>query len=453
MTAAVKKAAVVDLTGRTGLGEAAAIFKKASFVVSGDSGPMHIASGVGTRVLALFGPTDPVLTGPRGVGENAVLSHVPEGYSVPWYGENFPEGGWLAGIAPEKVLETLREKGWLKSAGAATEAWPNTEKIKDRHVLVVTLSNIGDVILTTPVMTSLLKQYPGASLTVVCGPKAAPILQGSRAIDRLVIYDKKAALGEKIKMIRELRDRKYEAAVDLRNTAIPFLVSAKKKSPLFRKFNETRMRARHLEVLKMTGVEARDQNDFDFFGDSDLLRVLNKLKYKSVPSEKDWILVSPVAASSAKTWALEKFQVTVNRLLAASSAEILIVGDASGAEAGRKLAAAAPGRVFNLAGETSLRELAALMSRARLVVANDSAVMHLGYEMDRPVVAVFGPTDSEKYGHSGPLFKLVQQDGVCSPCEKNQCCFQTLDPERVFQACRELLERGARDYEPAHGRV
>lgn len=61
------------LAGRTGLNDLAALFKKASLVVSGDSGPMHLASAVGAPVVALYGPTDHRLAGPRGKGLNIVI--------------------------------------------------------------------------------------------------------------------------------------------------------------------------------------------------------------------------------------------------------------------------------------------------------------------------------------------------------------------------------------------
>jgi hypothetical protein len=101
---------------------------------------MHIASGAGAPVVALFGPTDPKLTGPRGRGESIVLQYVPPGYEVPFYpvtkmkkgsalenikrrflerfcsqkrgidfcngagAKDLPEEGWLSHITPEEVF-------------------------------------------------------------------------------------------------------------------------------------------------------------------------------------------------------------------------------------------------------------------------------------------------------------------------------------------------------------
>lgn len=103
----VERAKVIPLVGKTPLRVSAVIYQKAACLVTGDSGPMHIASGVGASVVALFGPTDPRLTGPRGTGKQIVLQYIPKGYAVPFYGKEFPQTGWLSHIRPEQVFEAV----------------------------------------------------------------------------------------------------------------------------------------------------------------------------------------------------------------------------------------------------------------------------------------------------------------------------------------------------------
>lgn len=101
---------IVSLCGETKLRELGALFSLCALVISSDSGPLHIAGGVGTNVLGIFGPTDPALTGPRGRGKNIVLHDVPHGEKVPWYGKHFP-GDWMRRITLDDVLKTIeREK-------------------------------------------------------------------------------------------------------------------------------------------------------------------------------------------------------------------------------------------------------------------------------------------------------------------------------------------------------
>jgi hypothetical protein len=63
--------------------------------------------------MALFGPTDPNLTGPRGIGENVVLSYVPPGMEIPWRGKEYPPSEWLLQIFPEQVFEEIEKRNWF----------------------------------------------------------------------------------------------------------------------------------------------------------------------------------------------------------------------------------------------------------------------------------------------------------------------------------------------------
>ena len=83
-------------------------------MVSGDSGPMHVAAAVGVPIVALFGPTNPALTGPRGKGDSVVLSFVPEGFSTPFFGSTDVASKWLEQIYPQQVFDAVLKKGWIQ---------------------------------------------------------------------------------------------------------------------------------------------------------------------------------------------------------------------------------------------------------------------------------------------------------------------------------------------------
>ncbi|MSR77865.1 MAG: glycosyltransferase family 9 protein [Candidatus Omnitrophica bacterium] len=317
--------------------------------------------------------------------------------------------------------------------------------MKSNQILVITLSNIGDVIVTTPVMAALKSQFPEARLTVVCGPRTVSILKGSRMIDELVVYDKHARLSEKLKFIIQLRRKKYDLVVDLRHTAIPYLVSAKQKSPIFRGGKVLPLHEKHLVILKAMKLSTEIRQRFDFFTPEEEASVLAKIQKRGIRADASWIVIAPFAASELKTWTFSGFKALVTQLLESFSGEILLVGGEREKSMMGSLAQIHPQRVINLAGETSLRELSALVNRAALLVANDSSVVHLGFEMNRPTVAIFGPTDPALSGRKGPRFRVAQHTAPCVPCEQAHCrldrrvCLDDLAPETIFQACQELL--------------
>jgi len=313
------------------------------------------------------------------------------------------------------------------------------------NILVVTLSNFGDVIMTTPVIMALVRKYPEARITVVVGPRARSVLQRSADIHKIVIYDKKASFWKKLKFIAELRKVKYDCIVDLRNTAIPFLVSCKKRTPLFRKFTKVNMRDRHLEILATVESDVPVHSPFHFFNKADEVFAMRALETAGVQEKSGWILVAAGAASERKRWPVRYFKEVIRALHEKTGKKILLVGTLNERPVADSIRAELSGVVGVLCGDLVLPETVALIANASLVVANDSAIMHLGFELGTPTVGIFGPTDHEKYGHEGPKFRIAREEARNCSCGSDKLpraersCFHGLKPEKVVKLSLELL--------------
>lgn len=318
-------------------------------------------------------------------------------------------------------------------------------KLIHGRILIVTLSNIGDAILTSPVIAQMAGQFPDAKITVVAGPLSAPILEDSRMIHQLLIYDKRKSWAHKIGLITTLRKHRYDFVIDLRNTAIPFLVSARKRSPLIRWHKPVQMRESHLQILRRMGFEIQDLPPMDFFSEEDSLHAKEILLREGAYCEKGVIAVAPIAASELKTWRLSGFAEVIDRLVRSRPEKIIILGDRRAAELTGPLGRMHPNRVYNFCGETTLRESAALIALAKLVITNDSSMMHLARELKCRIAAVFGPTNPAKFEDSFGAIRIITAGVPCAPCEKTSCrferqhCFEDLKSEPVFLACEELL--------------
>jgi ADP-heptose:LPS heptosyltransferase len=110
------------------------------------------------------------------------------------------------------------------------------------------------------------------------------------------------------------------------------------------------------------------------------------------------------------------------------------------------VAEAAPGAV-NLAGLTTLSELAAIVRRATICITNDSGPMHLAVALDRPVVSIFGPTDSLWIGPYLRPGAVLSASVACSPCylrELSRCpyqhaCMRSISAEAVIDRIEAVL--------------
>ncbi|CAM9882712.1 unnamed protein product, partial [Phaeothamnion confervicola] len=105
--------------------------------------------------------------------------------------------------------------------------------------------------------------------------------------------------------------------------------------------------------------------------------------------------------------------------------------------------------VLNLAGKLSIKELVALIGRAKLSVCVDSMPMHVANAVGTPVVALFGPSGDVEWGPRGARALVVAGDQACRPCGNDGCgggkvseCLTTLGVDRVYAAAERLLVSG-----------
>jgi len=187
-----------------------------------------------------------------------------------------------------------------------------------------------------------------------------------------------------------------------------------------------------LETLRKMRLPFWKDIPFDFYSPEEESSLQKKLEGKARGLDGKGLVVAPGAASQAKRWPIEKFREALVSLLDQSSLPLFVVGDDTEKGLGAYLCESDPERIFNLAGELSLRELAALIARAPLVLTNDSACMHLAYELGRPVVALFGPADPTRYGRQNEIWRILHE-----PLPPG---LEALPPEKVIQACLELLK-------------
>lgn len=325
-------------------------------------------------------------------------------------------------------------------------------------ILFITLSNIGDCFLSLPALDSLLAAYPKAEVTVMCGRRCAGIFEGNFYIKRCIIYDRKISFLRRLGFLFELKNYKYDLVVDLRNSAIAFFLKAKYKTyPWINAPPDiTRMSDRHLykvrPFIRPLAIKAEFEKSDELLFKKSLYisnqdrrsadSLLNEVNIS--PSDK-FILVSPGARSHIKRWPADKFAELSNRLIQDFKVKVLIVGDEGDAPVCEAVRAQIPSGGLNICARTSLKSLAGLMKKAGLIISNDSAVMHLASYLDRPVLAVFGPTDYRKYGPWGRSFKVVHSRLECAPCEIAQCprgslkCMEDINADEVYAAAKKLL--------------
>lgn len=331
-----------------------------------------------------------------------------------------------------------------------------------KKILVITLSNIGDVVLGLPVIGVLRNNFKEAHITVVVGPRAREVFDVDPRIDRMFVYDKLLPFWGKIKFLFDLRKERYDLIVDLRNSFFPFLLRHgvfNKSFPVPPPAGVIHKTDEHLLKLKTLGIKP-DENisypqDRPFYllkegsypiwisqPDSDNARAL--LNKKGVLDEDGIICVSPGAKSHIKRWTESGFAKLCDSLIEEFGLKIVLVGDLDDKPICERILNRMKNYAVSVSGETNLRELAWCIKRSRLLVTNDSAPLHIAGSVGAPVVAIFGPTDQRKYGPWRGNGVVARRQLHCSPCESARCkynleCMSALSAEDIIQLVREVL--------------
>lgn len=325
-----------------------------------------------------------------------------------------------------------------------------------KKILFISLSNIGDAVLSLPALDHLKANFPEAKVTVISGERPKELFEQNPWVEKVIVFDKRAPLKEQLGLFKQLKKEKFDLVVDLRDSFFGRFLAAGRNSSFFLKVPAQikHMKDRHLyralgsrlKVLRGGGIPAGALH----ISPQDAQYVERLLETNSIRPEDKIIVVAPGARSHTKRWPEEKFVQLLKILAKEQSVKIILVGDKNDSSVNKYIAGNAKCPLLDLSDKTSLAQLACLLKRGALLITNDSASMHLASYIGTPVVAIFGPTDEKKYGPWSVVSEIVKKDISCRPCAKAQCRFESLaclnlvKVEDVMRAGRKILAQGSR---------
>jgi len=372
-----------------------------------------------------------------------------------------------------------------RTPGLLPDAVPLAEVSR---VLVTKLRHHGDVLLASPVFSTLKAVAPHVEVDALVYRETAPMLEGHPAVARLHTIDRTwkregplRRLAAERALARELAARRYQLLVHLtehprgialaRRLAPRYAVTTERAPErgaawLWRRHfthfykvprgTERPMVEQNLDALRRIGIDPPDDARRLVLvpGTEAEARVEAKLAAASLQN-RGYVHLHPGSRWFFKCWPPASVAALVARLVDGGLPVVLTAAPDPRERAMldaivSALAPATRERVVDLGGELSLRELAALAARARLFVGVDSAPMHIASAVGTPVVAAFGPTSEVAWGPWRVPHRVVASSHPCRPCGQDGCgggkvseCLTTLPVERVHAAIAELLDATA----------
>ena len=301
-----------------------------------------------------------------------------------------------------------------------------------RSILIIRPSALGDVCRTVPVLASLRAAWPDARIGWLVQQEFREAICAHPCLDEVVTFPRQALRGvwkspsglfRALAYLRSLSRGDWEVALDCQGLA---------RSGLF---------ARCTGARRRTGFRAAAEFGWMFLNDRvttdkrhivdrtmDLVSALgvppimdlslhvpkaSRRRWHDHPGhpEGDYIVLAPRSRWPSKEWPAERWLQLMRALAAEGHRAFVLVGSGSEREAIDRLAASLdePGTwVRSMAGRTSVGELMAIIEGARLVVANDSAPLHIAVGFSRPLIGLFGPTDPSEVGPYGASNQVLR---------------------------------------------
>lgn len=345
---------------------------------------------------------------------------------------------------------------WLASRPRAGDAVTESVQPAPEPVLIVGANWLGDSIMAMPAVQSYRRANPDTGIAVLVKPKCRDIWSMHPDIDSVLVCRESAL--DAVRAAAIVRRRRFGTAFVLphsfRSATVPFLARVPRRFGLPGHGRDW-MLTRVVNPEPGPGRVHQCHEYMHLFG---LPEIEPGPPALTVPPESLARMREVIGAAGAvrigimpgaaygpsKQWPAEFFAETGRMLSDEFKCAILVLGSKAELELCRRVAEAVGHSAIDLAGRTSLTELAAVLSECAVVISNDSGGMHLAAALGAPVVAIFGITDPDRTGPLGSRVRVLQDSEVRTrdlerESETATDSLRRISPQQAFDAARGFI--------------
>lgn len=335
------------------------------------------------------------------------------------------------------------------------------------NILIVRLSAIGDIVFASPLIHALRQRYPHARISWLVQPECKSLLEFHPELDRVIVWPRSEwqrlwrekrvrslwhAVGDFRRMLREHR---FDLALDvqglMKSGFLAWLSGARRRVGL-----GSREGSRWLmsEVLEKGGDPRRISSEYHRFAqdlelpaepfemqvgldDADRTRAAELIAQHGLGA--GYVVICPFTTRPQKHWFNASWTQLIDEIGRRWQMPVVMLGGPGDLDASSAISASEALRLVNLVGGTSLREAAAVIARASLVVGVDTGLTHMGIAMKRPTLCLFGST--RPYLDTGlESARVIYHALDCSPCRRNPTCNGAFDCMRGISVDEVMAE-------------
>ena len=338
------------------------------------------------------------------------------------------------------------------------------------RLLVISPNWIGDAVMAQPLLQLLRQQHPDSPIDILAPGWVAPVWRAMQEVDTVIeapFRHGALQLRERWAFARQLKKRGYGAAYVLPNTLkfalIPWLAGIPKRVGYRGEMRYGLLNVVHRDERKpkrpmvpfyaaLATAPVAVAPPPNALPRPTLVASAAQQAYAleraGLDASRPLLVFAPGAEfGSAKRWPAAHFAELANTVLETlPDVQVALLGSGKDRPVCDEIVALAPA-AHNLAGSTSLDQAIALIAAARAVVSNDSGLLHIASALNRPIVALYGPTDP---AHAPPFSDVAQSLWLhleCSPCRKRECplghhnCMRQMTADMAWRPLQAMLVR------------
>jgi heptosyltransferase-2 len=346
------------------------------------------------------------------------------------------------------------------------ENFPEVKKI-----LVRSPNWVGDAVMSLPALMSIKSALPASEISVLAKPWVADIFRGCSPASKIILYESPGmhqGLSGKMRLAKKLKEEKFDLAILFPNSFESALIIYLARIPKRAGYNTD---GRGLLLTHpVPAVEKKKGHQIDYYlklvnylgfpistrapllkiEKEQVARMRQKLGSLGIKDNEPLVGLTPGSSyGPAKQWPTAKFAKLSELVNKKLGARIIVLGSQNDQDIAQRILPPGRNLGYDFTGRTSLAEAMALISQCRLIITNDSGLMHVAAALQVPVVAIFGSTDPEHTGPMGEHCRVLKKVLPCSPCFKKNCpknreCLEAISVEEVYAEVKNLWNLSAK---------
>ena len=346
-----------------------------------------------------------------------------------------------------------------------------TIPLDGKKILIIKLRYIGDTLSLLPVIENLNQKARNTTVDVMVNKGAEEILAPHPGIRRLWVYDRKAAkrnvlssMGYHMGLISQMRSERYDAVIDFTHgdraafiafmTGAPHRITYQNASTLSRLLMNRIIHSdpfkhhivdQQLRSLALFGIDDLDRTLKLHIPQASLKRAEALMAGAKIPDQAMKVVIHPGSRGKLRQWSPERFAEIARRITQSYPAAIILIGGPGENALVEAVEKHMGFRASLRSNRLSLLEMAALLSRCRLFLGNDSAPGHIAAAVGCPSLTLFGPTFPHMWRPLSPVGEVVFKNAPCCGCRQETClrpgenCMDLISVEEVWDKTKGLL--------------